>query len=426
MKGVLFLLGRNHSEGDAHAVMQDGFYGVWQKPPGDVDNWSSDSSGSTNSNQAGIFADLAALEEGDKVFFFTERKIYGIGELVSPPNASAPAVENYPGSLEPNPDPPDPEDAFYSGEDFEKVRVVFPFVPDPVLFAEGVDMDIALSAREADLFPYLRFLQGRNMTILTEEETRGLIRMLSRIGARGDQLTPTRSEQEFHQYLDSNTSRPFRIDELIADDPSHHLRDDGAFRTEFWIHGLLAEALKRNDERVLPDGLVDENRREVYREFPASPPKPPQYADSIDLVATKGNEFAEDLTVGYDIIEIKKDRATTSNFTRHITQVLKYVEYITEQYAGGDYGAVDAYYLAKGFKQSFIDEYEASISQGTDYDDGPTIKRHYILDAHEDVDPTIETWEALTLLEYDWNHEDDHLVISEADIDIQSGLEEYD
>lgn len=58
------------------------------------------------------------------------------------------------------------------------------------------------------------------------------------------------------------------------------------------------------------------------------------------------------------------------------------------------------------------------MSQGTDYGDGPTIKRHYILDAYEDVEPTIETWEAITLLEYDWSHGENHLVVSEADIDI--------
>lgn len=421
MKGVLFPLGEDHKQDEAHRILRNGLYGVWQKEPGEVDNWSENTKGKTNATQAGTFADFATLNEGDRVFIFTDRKIYGIGKLVTPSDATTPGIENYPGALEPSPNPDqiDADNAVYDGEDLERVRVVFPFQPGPALFATGVDMDTVLSSAYADFFPYLRFFEGRNLTLLTEEETDALTRILVRLGSRGGQLTPTRDADEFTTYLDEIHTRLFSIDTLVATNPAHHLKRDAddEFRAENWLHGLTATALQRNDSRVLPQKLIDETRKEVFREFPASPPKPPRWSDSIDLLTTKAHKYAPNLTTGYEIIEIKKDNATTANFTRHITQVLKYVEHITEHYADGDYGAVDAYYLANGYNDSFLDEYRASKTQGMNYDAGPTIERHYILDAHEDEDPTIKTWDALTLLEYNWNHHEDHLVISEVEVD---------
>src|SRR5215472_15784878 len=60
----------------------------------------SDSTKLWNRQQEGTFADYAAMRAGDNIYFFHERKLFGVGELVEIGDSCR--FLNYPGASEPH------------------------------------------------------------------------------------------------------------------------------------------------------------------------------------------------------------------------------------------------------------------------------------------------------------------------------------
>lgn len=100
--------------------------------------------------QEGTFADYVTMKEGDNVYFFIKRNIFGIGELVNVQNDCK--FCNFPDASYPQP-------VQYSfvedrllwdeGEFSKDQRWICLFKPAPYFFSKGIDMDDVLSSNPA-------------------------------------------------------------------------------------------------------------------------------------------------------------------------------------------------------------------------------------------------------------------------------------
>ena len=96
----------------------------------------------------------------------------------------------------------------------------------------------------------------------------------------------------------------------------------------------------------------------------------------------------------------KREPAVTNLLKNDLSQVLRYVDFIAANYAGGNYDAVTANYLVHQVrpevKKVFL---EAVVGNGEVSD---VISRSFILDPWES--PATHVWRDLNLLEYRWNN----------------------
>ena len=266
-------------------------------------------------------------------------------------------------------------------------------------------MDEVLSSPSAHFFWGLRFWSGFSFRQLGEEETRALVEIfLRRFHKETEYLNPKLSEENHMKKIKNNFRGTFSAKKLVAGNSDEYLLDNGMFKKENWLHALVIEYLKENDSKwnVL---LCDPCRKNVFREVPASPPKPPIWADSIDVLTTSHHPKRKEVTTHYTVMEVKKDEVvanTARQFNEVVTQIMKYVEFLAENYTEGNYGAISAFYIAKNFSEQFLKFYEESLNIRLKEESKVTpIVRLYVLDPHEER--PVKMWDALKLLEYSWD-----------------------
>ena len=115
------------------------------------------------------------------------------------------------------------------------------------------------------------------------------------------------------------------------------------------IEAALLDILSNNRDSIF--GQWDYISHQVV----ASPFKPIDYMDKMDVFGFKYiNGF--DTISKYLTIEIKKDAAKKDV----VNQVMKYVDWINEEYAYGDYGMIQAFIVAYDFSDDVI-EYRNSV-----------------------------------------------------------------
>lgn len=98
-------------------------------------------------------------------------------------------------------------------------------------------------------------------------------------------------------------------------------------------------------------GKIFSNWDYISHQVVASPFKPIDYMDTMDIFGYRrisGYETASK----YLVIEIKKDDADISV----LSQVMKYVDWINQEYSFGDYGMITAFVVAKDFPQEVNSE----------------------------------------------------------------------
>lgn len=127
------------------------------------------------SNHEGTFADYITMKKGDNIYFFHQRKLYGIGELINIngdckflnfPDADLPFLPDY-------------EEVKHemilnnSTEDMYK-RMVCIFKGKPYFFKNGIDMDEVLSSNP-DKFKMLRAFWKRSFIKIDDQENKALM-----------------------------------------------------------------------------------------------------------------------------------------------------------------------------------------------------------------------------------------------------------
>ena len=126
------------------------------------------------STQEATFADYATAQQGDDVFFFSRRKLYGIGSVVDVgrscvygnfPNASLPRELDYAQFSR--------QMFIDNGPESVNQRWLMTFAPRPAFFLQGVDIDDVLASRPSS-FRGLRAMENVTFGRVDDEEAQAL------------------------------------------------------------------------------------------------------------------------------------------------------------------------------------------------------------------------------------------------------------
>lgn len=229
-------------------------------------------------------ADYLALGDGDLVFFFENRRIYGTGRIVRLPGTERATLCNYPRSWDLW---KDPEPMFLWDNEPEDDLVDHPFVvfftPDPAWYTQGIDMDEAL---ESDAHGYVRslpFFSGVSFARIDAFEAAHLASLIRKANTAGDSYPD--KHKEVHRRATrvlANHAKVFNID---VDALVQQYSEDQLLRHETLLEAWLIDAFRNRWELVRPIMGGRSQPTFVARQVPASPFKPPEYIDRIDLLA---------------------------------------------------------------------------------------------------------------------------------------------
>ncbi|WP_180687928.1 hypothetical protein [Trichococcus shcherbakoviae] len=319
----------------------------------------------------GTFSDYLSMKPGDNVYFFSDRNLYGIGilknilddcKLLNYPNADMPEL---------------------NADDFKKNiledqanRIICTFEENPHFFKKGVDMDKVLSSNPA-AFKMLRAMWKLSFIKIDDHENQALFDIILKENEENlaDSNTHMQMENKYHQKLLQQTSKK---DYIFNSKNILKLSSSGdTIKHEMALEAGIIDYISSTQGEIF--GSWDYISHQVV----ASPFKPIDYMDKMDIFGYRRISGYETISK-YLVIEIKKDDADTSV----LSQVMKYVDWINQEYSFGDYGMITAFVVAKDFPQEVISEKDAIGN------------RTYI----KGIRPVESAeWKDLTLVKYSYN-----------------------
>lgn len=337
----------------------------------------------------GTFTDFISMKEGDNIYFFIKRMIYGIGVLVNLVEFDC-KLQNYPDATLPTiQDFNNIKQQMVLNDDEAKLnnRVVCFFRAEPNFFQTGVDMDDVLSYRP-ESFRMLRALWKLSFVKIDDEENKALRDILlkrneSNIGTSNNTFIEL---NDIHDRVKDVFTTKLKVDakNIIS----------SCFRKDFLKHEMAIEAgvissIVNNPSNIF--GSWDYVSHQVV----ASPFKAIDYMDKMDVFGYRYiNNY--DTVSKYLLIEIKKDSATIEV----IDQLMKYVDWINQEYANGDYSMIEAFVVAYEFPKEVIDRKNKICIRNFIKGRRPTIA---------------ETWTNVRLIKYRYNEKDNEIVFIELD-----------
>lgn len=288
---------------------------------------------------SGTLGDYVTMKAGDNVYFFSKRKIYGIGKIVDVEPGRC-VTENFAGATSKK--PVIWEDiaasAIMDGRDREGRihRWIIAFEQDPFFFDKGIDMDDLLSSNPT-AFRSLRVFWKRSFIKLDDEENEAfraaLLRInLSELNDRHGELLPHRSFDALAK------GREPDVPALLASSR----KADGSLTSEYLLEVGLLYQLSRFDP---PTCEVFGKWDYLSHQVAASPFKPVDYMDHMDVFGYRWIKDYRPVIERYLVAELKKGRAIASD----VSQVMKYVDWAHEEYAHGDYSLIQAFLVAHRF-----------------------------------------------------------------------------
>ena len=293
----------------------------------------------------GTFADYVTMKEGDNVYFFIKRKIYGIGKMINVnqdckyfnyPEAGIPVPFHY----------EEMKDRLLwdEGEYSIDQRFICLFAPDPYFFKNGVDMDDVLSSNPR-AFKMLRAFWKLSFIKFDDEENQAFRDVL--IKHNQPVLKNPASQNIFA--TDYNRNHSIIKDKTIGLDYNIKLdkilstcANDNGLAHEMALEVAILSQLANNDPHTVSIlGKWDYLSHQVI----ASPFKPIDYMDKIDIFGYSYIEGHKPTKSKYLIIELKKDTAHSEN----LDQIMKYVDWVTNEYCFGDYSMIKSFIIAYDF-----------------------------------------------------------------------------
>lgn len=331
MAGYIFTL---DSEESLKRCFQDGVYGTFIKHP-QTNHW--------GIHHEGTFADYMGMKPGDNVYFFIKRKIYGIGVIINIQDECK--YLNYPDALIPNPEKHKNKTLLYNlGELSYNQRCICFFTPYPNFFKLGVDIDEVLLSNP-NSFKMLRAFWKLSFIKIDDIENKALFDIILKrnefaindskeIYSFNNQVHSTvNSTKNLNQYwISSNTIIQYALDSA------------GKIRHEMAIESALVDLITKNKVNIF--GKWDYLSHQVI----ASPFKPVDYMDKMDIFGYRYIEGFKTVSK-YLTIELKKDKSDKDA----INQVMKYVDWISQEYAFGDYNMIEAFIVAYEFPPEVLD-----------------------------------------------------------------------
>ncbi len=304
-------------------------------------NMSSPQNGKWRTAQEGTFADYFSMQKGDSIYFFYKRKIYGRGELVNLKGDCK--FLNFKGA----------DDArTYLNEDNREYVVedstienkcFCTFVPSPFFFENSVDMDDALSSNPQS-FKMLRTMWKVSFIKIDDEEDKALQSII--LKRNEENLIAVKNTfryvSTYHEKIKDKIDEWYRLNsfQLLT-----NARDGDKSRHEMAIEAALCGMLGKQNST--PFGKWDY----ISHQVAASPFKPVDYMDKMDVFGYRYIPGYKTVSK-YLVIEIKKDEATVDV----VDQVMKYVDWINQEYAHGDYSMIEAFIVAYKFSEEVIEK----------------------------------------------------------------------
>ena len=331
MAGYIFTLGKSEDVLENYfSFAKNGVFGTIFNPP-KINSWSA--------AYEATFGDYLSMKEGDHVYFFFKRKIYGIGVLKSVTGSGDARYLNYPGADFPIPNPSAIKKPIINDD---RIRVVFTFINDPYFFKNGIDMDLVLQSKPYS-FRMLRAMWKVSFIKIDDEEDNALFEIILRENKTrlfdNEGIKTSLSIQKQVANLVQKKSYKLSSSNLVI-----NTSDGEGIRHEMVIECDLIEKLSLKED-VDVFGEWDYISHQVV----ASPFKPIDYMDKIDIFGYQKIKNYNSIS-RYMCIEIKKDAASIDL----INQIMKYVDWIKDEYANGDYEIIDAYVVAQNYSDEVI------------------------------------------------------------------------
>lgn len=340
----------------------------------------------------GTFTDYCSMKEGDNIYFFFERKIYGIGKLINI-NGSCKFL-NYPNSNVPNnQNYNDIQNVllYDNGEISVNNRFICTFEPSPFFFQNGIDMDETLSSAP-EKFKILRAFWKLSFIKFSDTENQAfkdiiLRRNISSINNPDHDNTFISNYQVNHDIIREkiNNNNDYKLN--IAPFLSTINNGNGSLRHEMAIEASLIYQISNNSENTINIfGSWDYITHQVI----ASPFKPIDYMDKMDVFGYKYIQNQKPTISDYLVVEIKKDEINSQD----ILQLMKYVDWVKNEYAYGDYSMIKAFMLGFSYTQDALNTYIENV------------ERKFI----KGVRPSVSTeWKNVKLIQYRYNQNDNLL-----------------
>ncbi len=336
----------------------------------------------------GTFADYCSMKEGDNVYFFFERKIYGIGKLINIngsckflnyPNANLPNNQNYIDIQ---------NDLLYdNGENSVNNRFICTFEPFPFFFQNGIDMDETLSSAP-EKFKILRAFWKLSFIKFSDTENQAfkdiiLRRNIDAINNPDNNNSFESNYQINHDLIRVKTNNNINYQLNIAPFLNTVNNPDGSIRHEMAIEASLIYQITNNLQNTIN---IFDYWDYITHQVIASPFKPVDYMDKMDVFGYKYIQNQKPTISDYLVVEIKKDEIDSQD----ILQLMKYVDWVKNEYAYGDYSMIKAFMLGFSYTQDALDTYLENI------------ERKFI----KGVRPSVSTeWKNVKLIQYRFNEE---------------------
>lgn len=329
MAGYIFTL---DSEDSLHEMVTKGVYSTNLKIT--TTYW--------KAHHEGTFADYFSMNEGDNVYFFIKRKIYGIGRLVKVgedckylnfPKADIPTASQFKEIKN--------KMILNDSELSLNNRILCTFESSPEFFKNGIDMDEVLTSNP-EAFKMLRALWKRSFIKIDDKENNALFDIILKSNEN--------ALSDFTKVFPKSLNLHNRIKEIVNQDyqvNAKNLMELASVNTiinhEMAIEAGVVEYIKNNPESLF--GKWDYLTHQVV----ASPFKPIDYMDKMDVFGYR--YIPTYCTISkYLVIELKKGKADMGV----VNQVMKYVDWINQEYAFKDYLMIEAFVIAHSFPEEVI------------------------------------------------------------------------
>ncbi|MFN8487035.1 MAG: hypothetical protein U0350_05540 [Caldilineaceae bacterium] len=299
----------------------------------------------------GTFADYATMQAGDNVYFFIQRKIYGIGKLINIegdckffnfPNAGTPSIFDYAKVKN--------ELLWDEGEVSVRQRCVCFFEPDPYFFQLGIDMDDVLASNPV-AFKMLRAFWKLSFIKFDDEENQAFRNIILKRN-QSVLVNPLSNTNTF-----SFHPQHARIAQLLR---------TGNYKLSTGLMTMLSSCAiynALNHEMAIEAGILhqlankDQATGHIFGQWDylshqviASPFKPIDYMDKMDMFGYSYIPGFRPTRAQFLVGEIKKNAAKLED----IDQLLKYVDWVRDEYSFGDYSTICAFLVAYEFSDNVI------------------------------------------------------------------------
>lgn len=329
---------------------------------------------SINKILSAVFGDMITMKPGDNVYFLSNRKIYGIGELICLGDDCK--YDNYLNASALSPDCKIKLDDVLTTKSTRARWVCF-FRPSSYFFKKGADMDDVLRYRP-NAFKMLRAFQDVTFIKIDDDENRALKEYISLINESSYDNISSSSFEFSSSKHEELQSRDLSTHIMDLSKVLQYTKNQEYVLSEMFIEASLLQAITNDACPVI--GHWDY----VTHQLIASPFKPLSYIDKIDVYGYRYSEHYNDtpsLITKYLIVELKKGKINAAT----LEQVMQYVDWICFEYASGDYSRIEAYVIGDGI----IRNIDTIIPE--------KCQRDFIVETHP---VKTKKWNALKLIKY--------------------------